>query len=153
MARDDEITKVDLEEIIRKLKKDRQEEDPLRRSDLGLYMDAYKNMIEFSTTVLEKQKILIEKIEEIIINQKNIISDIEKEKTLIGEINKKMVEDDNNRELSRTKDIGSLRNQIYISWGTMGGIIISLIWVIMNLVDKNQLLLAIAKKLGVGITN
>lgn len=128
----------------------------LSREDLFMFMELYRNTSTANTTLLEQQKTLLEKQNSLLEKigsandtmetvSENLKVTMEKMSTFQQDCVTNQVEVKGNASLEHSK----LTNKIYVTYGILGGIVLALISMIMQLTDKLEVVEAIAKATGV----
>jgi hypothetical protein len=125
--------------------------------DLMILMEAYRNNIELSTSLLEQQKQILVQQDDILNKQKEIITSISNVSTSLLQLptqflslENKFRENSSSTQLEMTKNYSSMRNLLYVVFIGSGSIIITLITIIVEMSSKMSVIEAIARKLGVG---
>jgi len=122
-------------------------EQSLTLKDLTLLMESYKNNIEISTMLHEQQKQLLTQQDDLLDKQKNFCELLDKWSTKSSESFKEMNDSlaSFNKEFSTRmnyfdvemqKNYNSLKMMMYVAWTGMGGIVISLVGVLITVITK-----------------
>jgi predicted PurR-regulated permease PerM len=130
--------------------------DVIQKEDLFLLLESYKNSVEMNTVISQQ----LRTIHEVLNACKDETSALE---TNLKELIEKAIDaaekardkiDSHNVESIKDigqidRSVGKLTNKIYLLYIGVGSIVLSLFWVIYQLIDKYELLVSIAKQLGV----
>jgi len=126
--------------------------------DLVLLMDAYKNNIELTTTLMEQVKQILSQQCEIINSQKELCKEMANTTNAMKDFSISIVEKitDTNKDISEVKlevikGNSSLQNVIYVALVGTAGLITSIITLTINLSNKYDLIEKIAVSLGIPI--
>lgn len=146
------------------------ESGALSKEDLLFLIDTYQNSIQLNTTLLEKQNQVLETQQKLIEQQDKIINKqielckrLEIVATNIGTFSENFIttfdgvdkkldtvkEDVAAQAVSAIKDHSNLNTKIYVAFGAMGTIILSLMALLYNAYTKFETLEGIARHLGV----
>lgn len=129
----------------------------LSRDDLFLLMEAYRNNIELSTTLLQQQNVIIEQLKRTTDQQEKICTSINgvasKLDTCTDELRKTYQETILERtkgQAKSSKEHGSIIHRVNLVYVGIGTLLIPLVAFLIEAFDKLELIHKIAKHLGVG---
>lgn len=128
----------------------------LALQDLVLLMDAYRNNIELTTTLMEQIKQILSQQDEILDAQKNLCKEIINTTNTMRDFSSSMIERmaDINKDivdvkLEVIKENSSLKNVIYVSLVGAVALITSIVTLTVDLNNKYDLIEKIAVSLGI----
>lgn len=131
-------------------------EKGLTLQDMILLMDAYKNNVELTTTLMERLSQILFQQDEILTKQKDTCSEIVNTTNAMREFSTAMVEkvaeinkDIIEVKLEMVKENSSLKNLMYVGIVGSIGLIGSIITLTVDLSSKYDLIQKIAVKLGI----
>ena len=131
-------------------------EKNLTLQDMILLMDAYKNNVELTTTLMERLSQILVQQDEILTKQKDTCCEIINTTNAMRDFSTAMIEkvSDVNKDivevkLEIVKENSSLKNVMYIALVGAVGLIGSIITLTVNLSNKYDLIQKIALKLGI----
>lgn len=125
------------------------ERDNLSKEDLFLLLESYKNSVEMNTLISQQLSTILEVLQNCKDDNAKAIEDIHKQiKDIMNGINISK-EKHNTTRVDDIKTFGKLSNKINLLYVGVGSIVLAVIYMAVNLIDKYNLLTAIAKKLGV----
>jgi len=124
----------------------------LSRDDLLLFMEWYKTTAATNTTLLEQQKVVLEKQSELLSKVVIVSTSLDKISESIAKNSKAITNFQNEcgqnyiqGKSQSSIEHGKITNKIYITYGVLGGICLSLIGLFIHLNDKLDLIEEIAK--------
>ena len=134
------------------------EKDSLQKEDLYLLLESYKNSVEMNTVISQQLRLILEAIakrkQDTDLTETHIIDKINAAADTA--VKTKEATDSHNVEFikgigSIILGLGRLSNKVIVLYFAIGTIVASLFWLTFQLIEKYDLVKAIALKLGVGV--
>jgi len=129
----------------------------LSRDDLFLLMEAYRNNIELSTTLLQQQNQITEQLKKTTMQQEKICTSIDKVAnkldTCTDELHKahqEMVVEKTRCQAQSSKEHGSIIHRVNLVYVGIGALLVQFLAFVIDVFAKLELIRKIADHLGVG---
>ncbi len=123
--------------------------DTLSKDDLFLLLESYKNSVEMNTLISQQLSTILETVQQCKEDNVNLESNLkEKIEAAIKEI-EKIQNSSNVHDKEMIKGHGKILNRTNLLYVGMGSIIIALIMLVYQVIDKLDLIEKIAAHLGV----
>lgn len=132
------------------------DKEVLQKEDLFLLLESYKNSVEMNTVISQQLRNILEILrkckDESSLLETNLKKDISQAITAIEKVSDK-IESHNVESIKGIGTVdsamGKLGTKIIILYFAIGSVVVSLIWMVYQLIDKFDLLKEIAIKVGV----
>jgi predicted PurR-regulated permease PerM len=121
----------------------------LSKDDLILLLESYKNSVEMNTLISQQLSYILEVLQTIKDNDSNIEQNIKVKIDSAIDLIEKIRDKFEMHEKEGIKQFGKILNRISAIYIALGSIVLSLFWMIYQLVDKYDILRKIAEHLGV----
>lgn len=133
------------------------ERSTLNRDDLFLLMEAYRNNVELSTTLLEQQKQIIDQLRAVANTQQIIVTQNQQTAkqidSYVKEIGNFYIEMQKNRAEAvgmLTKEHGTIISRVHLLYVGIGALLVPIVGFAVQSLEKLKLIHDIADYLGVG---
>jgi len=126
-----------------------EEKESLHKEDLFLLLESYKNSVEMNTLISQQLSVILDILRQC--KDDSVLMEVNiKDKIIVVEVIIEKIRDKlEGHEKENIKSSGKIINRVNLLYVAIGSMVISLFWVIYQLIDKYSLLEAIALKLGV----
>jgi len=126
-----------------------EEKESLHKEDLFLLLESYKNSVEMNTLISQQLSGILDILRQC--KDDSVLMEVNiKDKIIVVEVIIEKIRDKlEGHEKENIKSNGKIINRVNLLYVAIGSMVISLFWVIYQLIDKYSLLEAIALKLGV----
>jgi len=126
-----------------------EEKESLHKEDLFLLLESYKNSVEMNTLISQQLSVILDILRQC--KDDSVLMEVNiKDKIIVVEVIIEKIRDKlEGHEKENIKSNGKIINRVNLLYVAIGSMVISLFWVIYQLIDKYSLLEAIALKLGV----
>ena len=126
-----------------------EEKESLHKEDLFLLLESYKNSVEMNTLISQQLSGILDILRQC--KDDSVLMEVNiKDKIIVVEVIIEKIRDKlEGHEKENIKSSGKIINRVNLLYVAIGSMVISLFWVIYQLIDKYSLLEAIALKLGV----
>jgi hypothetical protein len=134
------------------------EKDSLQKEDLYLLLESYKNSVEMNTVISQQLRLILEAIakrkQDTDLTETHLMDKISAAVDVVS----KTKESTDAHNVESIKGIGNiilslgkLSNKVIVLYFAIGTIVASLFWLTFQLIEKYDIVRAIALKLGVGV--
>lgn len=125
------------------------DEKNLSKDDLFLLLESYKNSVEMNTVISQQLTTILEILQTVKDQDANLEQNLKDKIDSAIKIVEKMRDKFEAHDKEDIKYFDKILNKLTVLYIGVGSIVLSLCWIIYQLIDKYELLHTIAVKLGV----